>query len=60
MTTTQAIFFGIMVALAPSVLLTLVLWRDESGPGEENKPALQHRYSSPDLELVDQPLYPNP
>jgi hypothetical protein len=60
MTTTQAVFFGIMIALAPSVLLALVLWlRDESGPGEENKADLQNRYSPPDLELDDQPPYPS-
>jgi hypothetical protein len=29
MTTIQAVFFGIMVALAPSILLSLLLWRDE-------------------------------
>jgi hypothetical protein len=50
MTTTQAFFFGIMVALAPSVLLALVLWlRDESWLGDENKADLQNRYSSPDF-----------
>ncbi len=48
MTTTQAIFFGIMVALMPGVLLTLLFWRDEIGHGDDNKP---------DLEFDDQPPY---
>jgi hypothetical protein len=37
MTTIQAIFFGIMVALAPSILLALLLWRDEIALGEDKK-----------------------
>jgi hypothetical protein len=49
MTTTQAIFFGIMVALAPGVLLTLLFWRDEIGLGEDKEP---------DFEFDDQPPYP--
>ncbi len=49
MTTTQAIFFGIMVALAPGVLLTILFWRDESGLGEDKEP---------DLEFDDRPPYP--
>jgi hypothetical protein len=37
MTTIQAVIFGIMVALAPSVLLMLLLWWDEIQPGEEKR-----------------------
>jgi hypothetical protein len=40
MTTIQAVIFGIMVALAPSVLLVFVLWLDEVGLGEDKKPDL--------------------
>ena len=38
MTTIQAVFFGIMVALAPSILLAFVLWLDEVG--DDKKPDL--------------------
>jgi hypothetical protein len=37
MTTIQAVLFGIMVALAPSILLALLLWRDEIALGEDKK-----------------------
>jgi hypothetical protein len=37
MTTIQAVFLGIMVALAPSILLALVFWRDEIALGEDQK-----------------------
>jgi hypothetical protein len=37
MTTIQAVFFGITVALAPSILLALLLWRDEIALGEDKK-----------------------
>jgi hypothetical protein len=59
MTTIQAVFFGIMVALTPGFLLAVLLWRDEIGLGEDKKPDLRNRYSSPDLEFDDQPPYPN-
>jgi hypothetical protein len=37
MTTIQAVFFGIMVALAPSILLVPFLWWDEIAMGEDKK-----------------------
>jgi hypothetical protein len=37
MTTIQAVIFGIMVALAPSVLLIPLLWWDEIQPGEDKR-----------------------
>jgi hypothetical protein len=37
MTTIQAVLLGIMVALAPSILLALLLWRDEIALGEDNR-----------------------
>jgi hypothetical protein len=40
MTTIQAVFFGIMVALAPSLLLAPLLWLDEIGLSEDKKPDL--------------------
>ena len=40
MTAIQAVFFGIMVALAPCSLLAFVLWLDEVGLGEDKKPDL--------------------
>ena len=37
MTTIQAVLFGIMVALAPSVLLLPLLWWDEIQLGEDKR-----------------------
>jgi hypothetical protein len=50
MTTIQAIFFGVMLALTPSlVLLAFLLWREEIGV----------RKVDANLEFDDQPPYPN-
>jgi hypothetical protein len=59
MTTIQAVFFGLMAGLVPSILFAFLLWRDEIGLGEDKKPDLRNRYASPDLEFDDQPSYPN-
>jgi len=37
MTTIQAVIFGIMAALAPSILLALLLWRHEIALTEDKK-----------------------
>jgi hypothetical protein len=51
MTTAQAVFLGIMLALTPSmILLGFLLWRDGIGLREVDA----------DLEFDDQPPYPNP
>jgi hypothetical protein len=50
MTTIQAVFFGMMLALTPSlVLLAFFLWREGIGV----------RGIDADLEFDDQPPYPN-
>jgi hypothetical protein len=50
MTTIQAVFFGIMLALTPSlVLLAFLLWREKIG--------FREVYAN--LEFDDQPPYPN-
>jgi hypothetical protein len=50
MTTIQAVFFGVMLALTPSlVLLAFLLWREGIGVREVGA----------DLKIDDQPHYPN-
>jgi len=50
MTTIQAVFFGVMLALTPSVvLLAFLLWREGIGVREVDA----------NLEFGDQPPYPN-
>jgi hypothetical protein len=50
MTTIQAVFLGVMLALTPSlVLLAFLLWREGIGVREVGA----------DLEFDDQPPYPN-
>jgi hypothetical protein len=50
MTTIQAVLFGVMLALTPSlVLLAFLLWREGIGVREVGA----------DLEVDDQPPYPN-
>jgi hypothetical protein len=43
MTTIQAVLFGIMVALAPSILLAPLLWLDEIALGDDKKADLPGR-----------------
>jgi hypothetical protein len=50
MTTIQAVFFGVMLALTPSlVLLAFLLWQEGIGVRE----------AGADLKIDDQPPYPN-
>jgi hypothetical protein len=47
MTTIQAVFFGIMLALTPSmVVLALLLWREGIGLGEDKEAGSRDLYSS--------------
>jgi hypothetical protein len=47
MTTIQAVFFGIMLALTPSVVgLAFLLWREGIGLGEDKEAGSRDLYSS--------------
>ena len=47
MTTIQAVFFGIMLALTPSiVVLAFLLWREGIGIAEDEKARSRDLYSS--------------
>jgi len=60
MTTIQAVVFGVMLSLTPSItLLAFLLWRERIGFGEDEKAELRNRYLETDLEFDDQPPYPN-
>jgi hypothetical protein len=60
MATLQAIVFGIMLALTPSmVLVAFLLLRDRTRPGDEENTEFLDVCSSEKLKFDDQPPYPN-
>jgi hypothetical protein len=61
MTTIQAVTFGMMLALTPSVvLLAFLLWREKIGKNGHDKEAwLRRPYRSHTSEFSEQPPYPN-
>ena len=58
--TLRAIMFGAMLALTPSLaLLALLFWGRQIGLSDSTDSDLRRLRASHDLNLDDQPLYPN-